>query len=379
MTVFAIDEEVKVSLLPYAAACGFAPVLLPTSAGIVGRAAQIRALADSVDADVVHVFGPWLGPAASVAAATRPRQAAVVTNWTMDNVYFTPRYTPMIVGTQHLVDDLEATRSGPVWLMEPPVDLAADEPDPSRGRTFREQHGVADDEVLAVVVGRVDAHLKAEGLGHAIDACAELAHTGLRLAIVGDGDAFEEISDRAAAVNARLGRQAVILTGSLADPRPAYDGADIALGMGGSALRALAHAKPLVVLGEKGFARPFDPSTTPYFYAAGFFGDEPETDPWATWSGCSRSWSGTGSAPPWAGSDEQRSRARFGLEVMATLLERIYRQTLDTLPHPAVRLGNAAYVTARTVAHQARRTMVRHPGPGEDHPLVASEPGTGHG
>ena len=63
-----------------------------------------------------------------------------------------------------------------------------------------------------------------------------------------------------------------MLTGELADPRPAYAAGDILLGMGGSALRAMAFAKPLVVLGELGFALPVTPETVDTFLWQGFYG-----------------------------------------------------------------------------------------------------------
>ncbi|MDF2491460.1 MAG: glycosyltransferase, partial [Microbacterium sp.] len=70
---------------------------------------------------------------------------------------------------------------------------------------------------------------------------------------MGDGPARAEIEQRAAAVNAECGEGTVVVTGNLDDPRPAYAAADIALGMGGSALRALAYGAPLIVQGEHGF------------------------------------------------------------------------------------------------------------------------------
>lgn len=354
VSVFAIDEDVKVSLLPYAATCGFSPRVLPSAGGIVGRARQIRSFATEVGADVVHVFGPWLGPSASVAAATRSKQLAVVTNWTMENVYFTPKYTPMIVGTRRLADDLRQRWSGPVWLMEPPVDLDADKPDPQRGSDFRSKYGLTGDEIVAVVVTRIDAHMKAESLTYAIEACSRLAHPRLRLVIVGDGDALPPIRRLATSVNQRLGWAGIVLTGALNDPRGAYDAADLCLGMGGSALRALAHGKPLVVLGENGFARPFDPSTAAYFYHMGFFGDEAQPDPVGHLARelellvTARDRGALGRF----GLNEVRRR--FGLGVMATLLEQIYLDSLASLPSRARRLNNATYVTARALAHQAR-------------------------
>jgi hypothetical protein len=56
------------------------------------------------------------------------------------------------------------------------------------------------------------------------------------------------------------------------DPRPAYAAADIVVGMGSSALRAMAHAKPVVVQGERGFSDIFDERTAPVFFWQGFYG-----------------------------------------------------------------------------------------------------------
>jgi hypothetical protein len=77
---------------------------------------------------------------------------------------------------------------------------------------------------------------------------------------------------RAEEVNRRVGRNAVVLTGELLDPRPAYAAADVILGMGGSALRAMAYAKPVIVLGEGGFSRTLDETTADSFLWQGFYG-----------------------------------------------------------------------------------------------------------
>ncbi len=58
----------------------------------------------------------------------------------------------------------------------------------------------------------------------------------------------------------------------MADPRPAYNLADVALGMGGSALRAMAFEKPVIVLGERGFSEVMSPSTEEGFKWHGFYG-----------------------------------------------------------------------------------------------------------
>ncbi len=358
VNVFAIDEDARVSLIPYAEECGFHVTVLPTSAGMASRAWQIRRFAVRHSADVLHVFGPWLGPAASVAVTSRRRRLAIVTNWTMANVSYTPRRTPMIVGTPLLQEEAQAAHGSRVWLMEPPVDLNA-EVSESAQQSFRHQNGIVDDEIAAVIVSRVDSHMKAEGIGYAVRAVAELDHPRLRLIIVGDGNAFDEIHREAQRVNYQLGREVVVMPGSIYDPRPAYSAADITLGMGGSALRSLAHGKPLIVLGERGFARIFEPASADYFLRFGFFGDEPNNDPVAHLAAQLRGLLDADIRRSLGEFGQAEVRARFGLDISVEALEEIYRAEIATAPGFARRSIDSAYIIGRSLAHQARRAVPR--------------------
>jgi hypothetical protein len=64
----------------------------------------------------------------------------------------------------------------------------------------------------------------------------------------------------------------VVVVGELLDPRPAYAAADIVIGMGGSALRGAAFAKPVIVVGERGFSAPLNERTAQSFYYNGIYG-----------------------------------------------------------------------------------------------------------
>src|SRR5262249_26735596 len=140
-------------------------------------------------------------------------------------------------------------------------------------RAFREQYRVKNDEILLVTVSRFSESLKGEGLQRMIDAVRALGRRlPLRLLLVGDGVMRERLQQLADAVNRELGRTVVALTGGLLDPRPAYAAADIVIGMGGSALRAMAFAKPVIIIGERGFAAPFNPQTAESFYEKGIYG-----------------------------------------------------------------------------------------------------------
>jgi L-malate glycosyltransferase len=199
-----------------------------------------------------------------------------------------PRVIPLSLhttfGTPDLVKQAQAAGRPRVDLLLPPVDVRANAPEGAlptdAAAAFRSGCGVRDDDMLLVMVGRLVSWMKLEGLRRAIEAVRVLARDlPVRLAIVGDGTARAEVAALASQLNAELGREAVALTGALVDPRPAYAAADIVLGMGGSSLRGLAFGKPLVVIGERGFAQPFTPATASWFLEYGMYGLGAGVDP----------------------------------------------------------------------------------------------------
>jgi glycosyltransferase involved in cell wall biosynthesis len=243
-------------------------------------AGELRRLVRDRGLDILHGY-EW-PPGLETAAATYPYHtaAAVCTVMSMSVAPFLPRYLPLVVGTETLRRDTASRRPGPVHLIEPPVDVTANAPGHDT-TAFRHAHGLAGHDpnrpqgtsVDLGVVCRLVPELKLEGLLTAVDVVGELARTRpVRLVITGDGGARSAVEERAAAANAAAGWRAVVLTGELRDPRPAYAAADIMLGMGGSALRALAFGKPLVVQGERGFWELLTRETCPLFLEQGWYG-----------------------------------------------------------------------------------------------------------
>ncbi|NMA98067.1 MAG: dTDP-4-dehydrorhamnose 3,5-epimerase [Phyllobacteriaceae bacterium] len=128
-------------------------------------------------------------------------------------------------------------------------------------------------DLLVVTVSRLAIDLKLDALVRSIDAIDLLAaRYPVRLALVGGGPAGDALKSRANAVNARHGREVISLVGEAGDPRSAYAAADIVLGMGSSALRALSIGRPLIVQGEEGFSRVFEPDSAGLFLHQGFYG-----------------------------------------------------------------------------------------------------------
>jgi glycosyltransferase involved in cell wall biosynthesis len=189
----------------------------------------------------------------------------------MDVPYFLPPRVPMVLGTRQLQDEESVVRDR-TYLLEPPIDTELNAPGVG-AEDARARWGIAADDLLVVVVGRLSQDLKLEGILAAIDAIAVVAaDVPARLLIVGDGPERERIERRARAVNASAGREVALVAGPLLDPRPVYDAADVVLGMGGSALRGMAFEKPLVVQGERGFWQTLRLSTLPLFLQQGWYG-----------------------------------------------------------------------------------------------------------
>jgi glycosyltransferase involved in cell wall biosynthesis len=179
----------------------------------------------------------------------------------------------LTVGTEFIRRAAVAAGHRRVELLEPPVDTKADNPDVD-GTTFRAEHGVRPEEVLIGIVCRLVPDLKLEGLLAACDAVRELRLGGhpVRLVIVGDGRARGDVASRALAVNAAAGCEAVLVIGEMADPSRAYAAADIIVGQGGSVLRGMAFAKPVVVVGEEGFSELLTRESLPTFLRQGWYG-----------------------------------------------------------------------------------------------------------
>jgi glycosyltransferase involved in cell wall biosynthesis len=197
----------------------------------------------------------------------------VVTVMTMDLPRLLPKALPTTLGTPELLEQARAAGRKPLELILPPVDIHRNAPEAADGAAFRAQYDIRVGEVALVTVSRLVKWMKAESLLNTIRAVGALAgDLPLRLIIVGDGTARAELERLAETTNSELGKQTVIMTGALLDPRPAYAAADIVVGMGGSALRGMAFSKPVVIVGEKGFSAPFNNESATYFYNKGIYG-----------------------------------------------------------------------------------------------------------
>ncbi len=233
----------------------------------------LRALVRSERPDLVYVWETWALLDAFYGVHLTMRLPILLTDMQMFTARLLPRSVPTTFGTMELVEIARRAGIRDVKLLVPPVDLEKNRNDSHDASSVRLGLGVHPDEILLVIVSRLAHLMKAESLRLAIDAVEAVGRNSpIRLLIVGDGAARPELEARAALVNRNLNRQAILLPGAWLDPRPAYAAADIVIGMGSSALRGMAYGKPVIIVGEAGFAKVLTPESIEFFHYHGFFG-----------------------------------------------------------------------------------------------------------
>lgn len=124
---------------------------------------------------------------------------------------------------------------------------------------FRHDLGWADDEIVAMYVGRVAAEKRHAFLAM-VEAVRILARRGIRVrgVLVGKTDVYmhQTVLDLARAINTETNRETLILAGLRRDLPRLLSAADVVVAAGRSALEALAAGKPTVAWGCAGYVGP---------------------------------------------------------------------------------------------------------------------------
>ncbi len=239
---------------------------------------DLRRLVRQRGVDVVHGY-EWPPILEARMAALGADVVAVGTVMSMAVAPFIPRRVPLVVGTAQIGAAERQWGRTHVTVIEPPIDLQHNRIDAPGlagvADAFARRHGVDTGRPVVVVVTRLARELKLEGLLTAVATVPTLVGAPT-LVVVGDGPERDTVAAAAAEANRAAGREAVVLTGPLDDPRPAYAVADVVLGMGGSVLRAMAFDKPVVVQGEGGFWSRLTPETLDRFRWEGWYGVGPD-------------------------------------------------------------------------------------------------------
>ncbi len=119
---------------------------------------------------------------------------------------------------------------------------------------IQKEFSLSADDNTVVYVSRLDEscdHI-AYQLIEALERLSDIVEN-LKCLIVGDGDDFEKVKSQADEVNKKLGRDAVILTGSRTDVNKVIAPSKLFVGVSRAALEAMACAKPVILAGTMGY------------------------------------------------------------------------------------------------------------------------------
>ncbi|WP_405014229.1 glycosyltransferase family 4 protein [Kitasatospora sp. NBC_01539] len=295
-------------------------------------------LAGEHGSDLVHAWEVRAARNAFFGPGRLGRLPVVTTFYGIRMLRGLPRHQPLVLGLGALLGEGRAFGHRDVRLVEPPVDTATDAPGTADGTAWRRGLGIADDELVLGIVTRLVPDLEKDaGAALTVEAVRRLDDPRVRLVIVGAGPSLEALRARAADANRALGREAVLVPGQAADPRPAYEGSDVVLGMGGSALRGLAFARPVVVHGAAGYTavhRPgplVEPHASRCMYG---FGDG-DRDPGPLAAQLRELLDDPGLRAELGRWGREWVVGRFSLESVSTAFEEIYREVLAAPPGPS--------------------------------------------
>lgn len=236
-----------------------------------------RSLARALDQekpDLVHVWTVVDYLDAFFPVTIKRRIPLLVTDMVSDYMFHgLPRFLVTTFGTPERTDYARTHGRKNAKALVPPVNIGENAPDAVSTKQFDRQWNKDGSEFTLVTVSRITHSLKSESIERTMHSVERLNKDfKVCFFLVGEGDAFDRFQILANVLNERMGRRAIVLTGQLVDPRPAYATADVVIGMGGSALRGLAFGKPVVVLGKDGFSKLVSPESASDFLYKGFYG-----------------------------------------------------------------------------------------------------------
>lgn len=251
----------------------FYPAPVPSIHPSPARIRALRAVVRKEQPDLLHVWDWWQCLEAYYGVHLPMRIPMLVTDMMMEPTRILPKRVPTTFGTPEVAEQARERGHANARYLLPPVDIGANAPGVCNGEPFRKRHGIAEDETLFVSVSRLTQFMKSESVLRTMDVVRELGRElPVRYIAVGDGAARKELERRGDQINRELGRPAITFPGALVDPRPAYAAADAVIGMGGSALRGMAFAKPVIVVGVNGFAATLAPESAEAIFYRGTYG-----------------------------------------------------------------------------------------------------------
>lgn len=152
---------------------------------------------------------------------------------------------------QYLIDNY-GIRQKDIYVTINGIDTDKFSPDTPKDRIAKEL-GLKG-EITLVYVSRMDesrAMVAKQLINITPELCGEFPD--LRIIIVGGGDVFDELKNKAEKINSKLGRTCITMTGARTDINELIAVGDAFIGVSRSALEAMAEEKPVIVAGNEGY------------------------------------------------------------------------------------------------------------------------------
>lgn len=130
------------------------------------------------------------------------------------------------------------------------------------GSALLERYGLRASSRKIVVLGRIEEE-KYQTIRSVLDAVPAVVKQvpDLEVVIVGDGKLREQAEREVATLNQQVGRRVAVVTGALIEVPQVLNLADIAVGIGRSAMEGMACQRPTLIIGRKGYAGTVSPES----------------------------------------------------------------------------------------------------------------------
>jgi polysaccharide pyruvyl transferase CsaB len=132
------------------------------------------------------------------------------------------------------------------------------------GENIIEEFGIDPEKPVVTSVSRLDDQ-SSLATAHLIDIADRLErlYPGIQILVVGSGTMFKKLNAMADAVNERMGKKTVIMTGGRKDINELIAVCDVFVGVSRSALEAMSSQKPVILAGDAGYLGVFDDDKLP--------------------------------------------------------------------------------------------------------------------
>jgi len=158
---------------------------------------------------------------------------------------------------KYLMDNYK-TKEEDIFLTINGIDTDKFSPDTDKSR-IRKELAIKEEDKVIVYVSRLDTDRSQ--VAFELAECAQELDSkieNLKIIIVGGGNQFNEMQQKAQSINSKLGKKVIYLTGARADINELVAVGDIFIGVSRAVLEAMAAAKPVIISGNEGYIGVFD-------------------------------------------------------------------------------------------------------------------------